>query len=136
MNKCIKLVACVFISVLTVAVIVPTTAQAGTLTIYNKNCTKTINFKKYNRVTVHVYQKDHTDEGCTNTHVTVNKKSSKTIELVPYYYKNGQWQDPRNCKYKHEAHGTVAGKEDVHGNENASVTCKKDRIGVCQCTKD
>lgn len=127
MNNRIKLIACALASVLAMTIATPMTAHAGTLTIYNKNCTKLKGFKQVKRVTVHVYDPDTV--GCTKTDVTVHKGSAKKIWLEP-----GSRTNP--CKYKHEAKGLILGKTDVHGSKNSSVTCEKDPDKICQCTKD
>ena len=108
--------------------------QAGTLTIHNENCVqhKGIDFVK--RVTVHV----HGQFACkTNKYVTVNKGHSKTITLDEYFTDPDIGGDAvSECKYFHEAKGTVRGEQDVLGTEDSSVTCRKDRGKICQCTKD
>ena len=106
-------------------------AQAGTLTIYNKNCTKTHNFATKKRVKVHVYGK--LESGCTTREVTVRQGQSRTLDLVPTYKDNGLKKD---CFYFHEANGTVGGKQDVNGTRDSHVTCKKDWAHVCQCKLD
>ena len=111
-------------------------AHAGTLSIYNKNCATLKGFKNFKRVTVHVYGQDGCD---TDTNVTVKQGESKTITLDEYYqeddstYKKGR---VGVCKYAHEALGTVSFKADVRGTADSSVTCRKDWLDVCQCTKD
>ena len=62
---------------------------------------------------------------------TIDKGSSRTITLAAKGINTTQ-----TCPYAHEAEGTVGGKQDVYGDENSSVTCRKDWAGVCQCTKD
>lgn len=125
-----KLIICAFVSMLAITTVAPMTAHAGTLTIYNKNCTKRAGFIKKQRVTVHVFSKN-SDDGCTNEWVTVHKGESETIEILAKD-KNG-----KNCsKYTHEATGTVFNDYDISGFRNSSVTCKKDWAKICQCTKD
>ena len=80
---------------------------------------------------VHVSSNDNF-EGCTDTKVTVRQGQSKSIELVELHDDGSG----RCGKYNHEAMGTVGGKYDVKGREDSSVTCRKDWLGVCQCTKD
>lgn len=134
-NKRITLIICNFIAVLMIAA--APAAHAGTLKIHNSNCTKWV----WKRVTVHVKAGDQ-DVGCTRTKVSLRKGKSKTIELIPTSTK---YEKPAGavvtvpeyeCKYRHEASGTVLGKRDVHGKQHSSVTCKKDWGGVCQCKKD
>lgn len=132
MSKRVKLNSLTFVSALIVAIAMPLTAHAGSLTIYNKNCTKTANFTTKKRITLHVYPQDHRDEvGCTNEWITVHKGSSRTIEISKYS------MGGLDCgKYRHEAAGTAFGHFDVDAGKDSHVTCKKDRLGVCQCTKD
>ena len=130
MTNYMKLIICAFVSMLAITTVAPMTAHAGTLTIYNKNCTKRAGFIKKQRVTVHVFSKN-SDDGCTNEWVVVHRGHTETIELVP---DSGYGQ--RCGHYMHEAKGTVGGKYDVHGDETASITCKRDWAWVCQCTKD
>lgn len=135
MNKRITLIGYFLISAMLTMLIAPITmahaeGSNGSLTIYNDNCTKTVGFKKYKRVTVHVYDPSPSMDDCTNTYVTVGMGSRKTIELIPDLGENTR------CDYRHEAKGTAWGDQDVRGDRHSSVTCKKDRIKVCQCKKD
>ena len=132
MNTHIKLITCAFMSMLMMAIAAPMTVQAGTLTIYNKNCTKTVGLSTKKRVMVNVSpQKGYKGAGCTDTYLTVSQKHSKTIELIE------RTADERYpCQYAHEARGTVLGKHDVRGDSDSYVTCEKDWAQVCQCTKD
>lgn len=135
MTKRMNLIAGLFVMTLMMTAVAPKTAHAvytkeGTLTIYNHNCSKWKGFKLYKRVTVHVF---NNKAGCTETTVTLGHKQSQTIKLTPFYFHKGEKKD---CKYKHEANGTVAGKKDIYGGAHSSVTCKKDWADVCQCTKD
>ena len=130
MTRRIHLTAFCLLSTLMIAITVPMTAQAGTLTIYNQNCTKTYKGKIVKRITVHVF---NGDTHCTRKKVTVHQHESVTVMLreVPTNYEDG------HCgKYAHEAMGTAGGKHDVHADEDSSVTCKRDWAHVCQCTKD
>ena len=134
MTRPMKLTTLGLVSALTFAVVImmatPLTAHAGSMSIYNKNCTQVENFVKKKQVTVHVYSSlGYT--GCTNEWVVVHRGHTETIELVP---DSGYGQ--RCGHYMHEAKGTVGGKYDVHGDETASITCKRDWAWVCQCTKD
>lgn len=128
MNSAMKFTALGLISMLLIAITVPTTTYAaGTLTIYNKNCTRLKGFKKKHEVKVHVFTNEI---GCRDIHVTVKKGDYKTIGLKEH----GTYED---CgKYHHEATGTTAGKADVHPNETSWVTCLKDAVGLCHCLKD
>ena len=129
MSKRIKLIASGFVSALTIIIATSMPAQAGTLTIFNKNCTKTYNFATKKRVKVRIYANG--SEGCTQKRVTVHQGRPKTIELME------QNIDGDDCgKYAHEAIGTVMGKYDAPADEDTHVTCKKDWAAVCQCTKD
>ena len=130
MSKRINSTLLGILSALIIAVTLPMTAHAGSLSIYNKNCTQVENFVTKKHVTVHVYSSwDYT--GCTREWVVVPRGHTKTIELVP---DSGYGQ--RCGNYAHEAKGTVGGHYNVHGDEVASVTCKRDWAWVCQCTKD
>ena len=108
----------------------PLTAQAGSLTIFNKNCTKTSNWATKKRITVYINSSKDND-GCTDTKVTVRKGHSKTIQIAATDI------DGNSCgKYNHKAGGTIWGKYDIRGSKDSRVTCKKDWLGVCQCEKD
>lgn len=134
MTKRMKLNAFGLISTLVIAMAMPLMAQAGTLTIHNKNCHKKIFLGIVrDRVTVHVWDSDRRRK-CTDTKVTVGKGKSKTISIAStFQFANGETLD---CKYRHEAMGTVGGKRDVPGKKDSHVTCKKDWYDVCQCTRD
>ena len=130
MNTRIKLTAFGLISMLLIVIAAPLTAQAGTMTIYNKNCTKTYNFATKQRVTVKIKSKN-SYKGCTKKKVTIHKGQSRTIELA----ETGLAGD--YCgKYSHQAIGTSRGKRDVSPYQDSHVTCKRDWARVCQCTKD
>ena len=135
MIKQIKIITCAAAAALLLATLA-LPAHAGTLTIYNKNCIKVKGFKKYKRVSVHVWGPDECN---TKTTVTVHQGESTTITLDEYYrvekseYNEGTRKE---CIYAHEAKGTVFGGHNVRGTEDSHVTCKKDSIGVCQCKKD
>lgn len=104
--------------------------HAGSMTIHNKNCTKTYDWGTRQRVKVHIYSEGKYD-GCTEEAVTVRKGHTRTIELIEHA------NDGDECgKYAHEAMGTAFGDFDIHGGKQSSVTCKKDWLSVCQCTKD
>ena len=119
-----------FVSAVTIAAATPMAVHAGSMTIYNENCTKFTGLKTRKRVTV-LIDSSKNNEGCTDTYVTVSKHKSKTVELAA----NGI--DGDSCgKYSHEARGTAFGKYDAPGNKHTRVTCKKDWADVCQCTKD
>ena len=100
------------------------------ISIYNNNCGGSVK--------VHVY--DMNDTSCTNKWFTVSKGQTVTSNLYTYratVFTNND--SSTQCTYKHEAEGTVGGKSDVRGITSVGsyqkVTCKKDWIGVCQCTK-
>ena len=129
MTRQLKLTVLVLASMLIIIVATPPTAHAGFLKIYNKNCTKTAHWSTKKRVTVNVYSKKGYD-GCKKVYISVPTGQSKTLEIRAQSY-NGE-----NCgKYRHEAAGTIEGKYDVRGDRDSYVTCKKDWLGVCQCTK-
>ena len=118
------------ISVLLAALAAPLAARAGTMTIYNKNCTKTANFATKQRVTVIISSKKD-GEGCTSGRVTVHRGHSRVVPIA------ATDKDGNECgKYRHEAHLTILGEYDVSEHGDSHVTCKKDWLGVCQCTKD
>ena len=120
------------VSALLIAIATPVAAYAGTLTVYNDNCTKTVSRSTTKRVTVNVSpQKGYRGAGCTDTYFTVSQGNSKTIELEE---RSADERYP--CKYAHEARGTALGKHDVRGDSDSTVTCRKDWASVCQCTKD
>lgn len=127
MTSPLKLTALGLLSALLMATAMPMTANAGTLTIYNHNCTHLKWFKRKKSVTVHVYT--HADK-CTDTKVQVKTGQSKTIQLL----EDGLVEQCH--RYAHEAIGTVGGKFDINPREPSSVTCKRDGARVCQCTKD
>ena len=83
---------------------------------------------------MHVWDNNRKQK-CTDTKVTVRKGESKQISIAATYVSspNGELLD---CKYKHEAMGTVFGKRDADGSKDSFVTCKRDWYDVCQCTKD
>ena len=128
MTKHMKLTVLGLVSALMITTIAPITVQAGTLTIYNKDCTHGKGFKKKKWVSVHVYDKKNKE--CTDTYVHVNENNSKTVSLIE------ETNNDTSCYYKHEAKGTIIGSRDIPGYLNSSVTCKKDWANVCQCTKD
>lgn len=135
MTKHMNLIAGILMSTLLLTATAPAVEAyeygSGSLTIYNKNCTKWIGLKKRKRVTVHVFAGNSLKRSeCTNVDITVSQGQSVTGVMWAKSYRG------RSCgKYKHEAHGTVGGKADVDPNEVAYVTCKKDRYGICQCAK-
>lgn len=132
MIKQTKAIFCILATSLILATIAaPAPVQAGTMTIYNKNCTHTKGFKRKNWVTVYVYG----PRKCTNKTLRINKGQSKTIELKEEYLSSGA-EKYFPCRYNHEAKGTAFGKNDVYGDKHSSVTCKRDWARVCQCTKD
>ena len=109
----------------------PIVAHAGTLTIYNDNCTTLKGLKKKNWVKVHV---DTIQPGGTNVWVKVRKGESETIWLIEEYEFLG---NTYTYYYVHEAQGTTGGDNDVSGREHSSVTCRKGSwFGICQCLKD
>ena len=134
MSKQMKMIACILVSaVMLSAVALP--AQAGSVTIYNENCTKQSHGKRVKHVKVHVFGQK--GKSCTDTHVTVHQGESETVQLKAQYRGSGVESNTLYpCKYKHEAQGTVGGKRHVLGSEHSTVTCKRDWARVCQCTKD
>ena len=119
------------LSALTIALAAPVTAQAGTLTVYNQNCTTQKGIEIHKQVTVRIDSKS--GAGCTNKPVDVAQGQSKTIELV------ARDKDGNACgKYRHQAVGMLQGQQgryDVDGDKNSSVICKKDRSVSCRCNK-
>ena len=130
MNKRMKLTTFGLVPALLIAMAAPLTVQAGTLTIYNDNCTKTANFATKKRVKVDIDGRE-ANKGCTDVTVTVHQGHSRVIHLET------KGNDDGPCgKYRHEARGVAFGKFDVWGSDDSHVTCKRDWARVCQCTKD
>ena len=128
MSKGINLIVLGLVSALLITTTMPMSAQAGTLTIYNENCTHLKGLVRKKFTTVYVDASEA--HGCTDTKVQVKTGQSKTIELVARN-KNGE-----TCKYNHNAEGVVGGKYDIKAEDFSSVTCKRDWARVCQCKKD
>ena len=132
MTRPMKLAALALVSALTIAIAVPLTAQAGTLTIFNKNCTMNIGFDIDERITVNV--DSETGAGCTKTSVDVARGYARTIELAT------KDSDGNACgKYRHKVIGTFKGQQgryDIDGDKDSWMTCKKDRSVSCQCVKN
>ena len=126
-----KPAALVLASALAIAIAAPLTAQAGTLTIFNQNCTSQKGFETHKRVTVTIDSKG--GAGCTKTSVNVTQGQSKTVQLA------AKDNDGNACgKYSHRAVGMLLGQQggyDVDGDKDSSVTCKKDRSVSCRCVK-
>ena len=131
MSKGINLIVLGLVSALLITTTMPMAAHAGTLTIYNENCTHLKGLKRKKSVTVTV-KAGITNGGCTYTKVKVKTGQSKTISLTE--------RDRQGdiCKYRHNAKGTgiTDPPKDVKGDEVSSVTCKRDWARVCQCRKD
>ena len=132
MNKPMKIITLGFIfALMTIVINAPMTAQAGTLTIYNKNCTTLKVLKKVKRVTVHVF--DDWFIKCTDKKVTVGIGQSKTITLKETgYTTKGRW---KACRYSAEPMGTSEGPSGLPGDEDLHITCKKGGLW-CGCFKD
>lgn len=130
MTRHVKSIARSLVAMLIIAA-APIVTHAGTLTIYNDNCTTLQGLQTKNWVKVHV---DTIQPGGTNTWVKVDKGESKTIGLIEEYWFYGNWY---TYYYVHEAQGTTGGDNDVSGKEDSSVTCRKGSwFGICQCLKD
>ena len=127
-----KLSALGFVSALTIAVAVPLTAQAGTLTIFNKNCTMNIDSDIHDRITVNI--DSETGAGCTERSVDVPRSYAKTIELA------AKGEDGSACgKYRYKVVGALKNQQssyDIDGGKDSWMTCKKDRSFGCQCVKN
>lgn len=124
-----KFIICGVVAMLMLCNVMPPTAQAGTVTIYNKNCHKLKGFKYYKRVTVNIFNKF---KGCTGYRVTVKQGRSKVV-----YLRELSTVDNGPCSsYAHEANGTVGGHYDAPADGHTHVTCKRDWADVCQCKKD
>lgn len=141
-----KTVLLLFVAMMMVMLSMPLTAQAGKslqecggtdafcgkVTVTNDNCTKLKGFKTKKRVRVHVY--NDADVMCNQFDSEwhhIHQGDSVTVKLVGWV-DGGAGTRPHYCTYAIEAEGTTAGKS-VNGNEDSSVTCKKDWGGVCQC---
>ncbi len=118
---------------------VAATAHAGSLTIHNNNCSPWLK----DHVRVHVYggnpPGDQYPGTCTDTWVSLKHGETKTISLtgrLEYFSQADNVSYAYDCKYTHEAEGTVMGDSDIDGREDSHVTCKNDWAGVCQCKKD
>ena len=140
MTRPITLLTCAFVSALLLFSTTPEVSYAGTMAIYNKNCSKRLlGIKEVNRITVAI----DGYPGCTHTEVTVNQGITRTVTLAETTdkFSGGRGSTSSNsCRYTHEAIGTGIGRVgtemDVEGDQFSSVTCKKDWIGDCQCIKD
>lgn len=131
MNARLKLCTFAFVSGLMIMIVgAPTTAQAGTITIRNDNCTTLKWFKRRKWVKVHMFS---LLSGCTDRVVRVNVGEARTFGVVSRTTIAGE---RITCKYAHEAKGTIAGAIDAKGTDDTTVTCKKDGFNVCQCVKD
>ncbi len=130
MNRRIKSINCSLIATLLIAAAAPMMAHAGTMTIYNDNCTTLVWLTKRNWVKVHI---DTIQPGGTNTWVTLNKGESKTVSVKSKYTAFG---NTYTYYYTHEAKGTTGGDNDASGAKDTSVTCRKGVMGVCQCLLD
>ena len=123
-------------ALMTVAIAAPMMAQAGTLTIYNEDCTYRKGFKKKKAVYVEVVPRhQEARDQCTDTKVRVKQGYPRTIALVERHKDKGKRSHP--CYYRHKAEGVPwgASKADVRGDEHSRVGCKEDALGVCHCTK-
>ena len=132
MTRPMKLTALRLVSALTIAVAVPLTAQAGTLTIFNKNCTMNIGSDIHERITVNI--DSETGAGCTERSVDVPRSYAKTIELA------AKGQDGSACgKYRYKVVGALKDQQssyDVDGGKDSWITCKEDRSFGCHCVKN
>lgn len=109
--------------------------SVGEVTIHNNNCSPWLQ----DHVRVHFWGQASTNEACTDTWVSLKHGETKTFQLRREFTdssSDGKTVIHTRCKYFHEAEGTTGGKQDLYGDEVASVTCKNDWAGVCQCTKD
>ena len=131
MTRHMELRALGFVSALTIAVAVPLTAQAGTLTIFNKNCTMNIDSDIHERITVNI--DSESGAGCTERSVDVPRSYAKTIELA------AKGEDGSACgKYRYKVVGALQDQQssyDIDGGKDSWMTCKKDRSSSCQCVK-
>lgn len=139
MNNCMKLTALALASALMITAVAPTAAHAGTLTIYNKECTHRDGLKKKNWVTVKVKG----DPKCTNKKVQVSKGGTRVVDLIETtttasgFLGKHEEVEEYTCKYYHRAKGSPTGYNDVKGDEDSRVTCKKSGLfKSCECIKD
>lgn len=131
MNKHMKLTTLGLVSALMVAIAAPMTAQAGTMTIFNANCTTQKGLDLYKQIKVNIDSKG--GEGCTDKTVKVHTGQSKTVQLA------AQDKNGNTCgKYRHDAVGVMQNRQDkydVDGDKDSTVICKKDRSVSCKCRK-
>ena len=128
MSKGINLILLGLVSALLITIAMPMAAHAGTMTIYNKNCTHLKGLKRKKFVSVYVNAQE--SHGCTSTLVQVKTGQSKTVALV------AQNEKGETCKYRHVAKGVIMGDFDVKAEDFSSVTCKRNLARVCKCIKD
>ena len=140
MDNRMKWTALALAAVLVITAVAPMAAQAGTLTIYNDNCTHRKGLgKKKNWITVKVKG----DPGCTKKDVHVSKGETKVVNLIETtttysgLFGKKEKTDEYTCKYSHRAKGHPQGYKNVKGDEDSRVTCKKGgAFNACQCLKD
>ncbi len=140
MDNRMKLTALALAAVLVITAVAPMAAQAGTLSIYNKECTHRKGLgKKKNWITVKIKG----DPGCTEKDVRVAKGETKVIELIETtttysgFLGKKEETDEYTCKYKHSAKGAPVAYKDVAGDEDSSVTCTKSGwFNSCECVED
>lgn len=142
MTRPMKLSALGLVSALTIAVAVPLTAQAGTLTIFNKNCTMNIGLMNIGldideRITVNMIRVNidsETGADCTKRSVDVRLGYAKTIELA------AKGQDGSACgKYRYKVVGALKNQQssyDIDSGKDSWITCKTDLSLSCQCVKN
>ena len=135
MSRQLKMIACILVSAVMLSM-VTLPAQAGSVTIYNVDCTKTYKGKKVKRVTVHV--RGRRGSNCTEEYLTIHQGESRTIQLQAKYRPSGSnGSGVHVCVYKHQASGTTNGTFEIKGTEHSEVYCKKANgfFHTCQCHK-
>ncbi len=135
MSRQLTMIACILVSAVMLST-VTSPAQAGSVTIYNDNCTKTYKGKKVKRVTVTV--KGRTGSNCTEETRTIHQGESTTIQLqAKYHPSRTNGGGVRECEYTHKASGVWNGSRNVKGTEHSEVVCKKAKglFRTCQCKK-
>ncbi len=128
----------VIVAALFVIAVAPAAAHAGSVTFYNKNCSKYSGFRVVKQVAVVIKGDAH---GCSDIEVNVQQGAFKTVRLLPATTVNNTPYDPttdspRECRYSWEVSPRFTVRSELRGREDYAMTCKKDWAGVCQCTKD
>ena len=138
MNNRITPIVRVIVAALFVVAVAPATAHAGSVTFYNKNCSKYSGFGVVKQATVVIKGDAY---GCSDIELNVQQGTFKTVRLLPTTPANNAPYDPtagspRECRYSWEVSPRFTVRSEMRGREDYAMTCKKDWTGVCQCSKD